>query len=157
MKKIILTLLIAFATSPICNSQQIIAGIGTPGYSGNGSTAIGAQLDRPRHLAFDNIGNLYFVEQGNHIVRKIDVNGIISTIAGNGTNGYSGDGGLAVTAQFNSPRGICIDSNGNIWFGTIMGAVRFNPKEDIFNSVKPLRRVDGTQVIGCSPHECHVY
>jgi sugar lactone lactonase YvrE len=117
MKKIILTLLIALATSTICNSQQIIAGIGTPGYSGNSSFAINAQLDKPRHLTFDNIGNLYFVEQGSHILRKIDLNGIISTVAGNGTLGYSGDGGLAVNAQLNSPRGICIDINGNIYIG----------------------------------------
>lgn len=117
MRKIILTLLITLVTSTICNSQQIVAGIGTQGYSGNGGYAINAELDRPRHLTFDNIGNLYFVEQGNHVLRKIDINGIISTIAGNGTSGYSGDGGLAVNAKLNSPRGICIDSNGNIYIG----------------------------------------
>lgn len=115
MKKIILTLLITLVKCTICYSQQIIAGIGTQGYSGNGSYAINAELDRPRHLTFDNIGNLYFVEQGNHILRKIDLNGMISTIAGNGTPGFTGDGGLAVNAQLNSPRGICIDSNGNIY------------------------------------------
>jgi len=117
MKKTILTLFIVFITVTICNSQSvvIVAGIGTQGYSGNGSLAINAQLNYPRHLAFDNIGNMYFVEQGNHVLRKIDVNGVITTIAGTGTLGYAGDGGIATLAQLNSPRGLCIDNSGNIY------------------------------------------
>jgi sugar lactone lactonase YvrE len=138
MKKIILTILITFITVNICNSQSpvIIAGTGTSGYSGNGGNAINAQLNYPRFLVFDNMGNLYFTEQNNHLVRKIDINGLISTIAGNGIAGYSGDGGFATSSQLNSPRGICIDINGNIYIGDYgNNAIRKITPNGIINTI----------------------
>jgi len=116
MKKIIITLLVYLATIAQCISQnpELIAGTGTSGYSGNGDLALNAELNSPRHLVFDNLGNLYFADQKNHVIRKIDNNGIITTIAGNGSSGYSGDGSQATSAQLDNPRGICLDINGHI-------------------------------------------
>ena len=103
MKKLILTLFIYIITITPSNSQSfdLIAGTGTSGYSGDGGDAINSELNRPRHLVFDAVGNLYFADQKNHVIRKIDVNGIISTIAGNGSLGYSGDNLQANSAQLN--------------------------------------------------------
>ncbi|WP_420872001.1 NHL repeat-containing protein [Cohnella rhizosphaerae] len=80
------------------------AGTGTSGYSGDGGPATSAKLSYSWHLAFDGIGNMYSVENGH--IRKIDaLSGIITTVAGNGSDGYSGDGGSAVSAQIYGPRG----------------------------------------------------
>jgi len=92
-----------------------IAGNGTEGYDGDGGPAIQAQLDYPSALAADDAGNLYIVDSGNNCVRKIDKNGIIFTVAGNGTEGFSGDNGLAVDGQLNYPEGIAVDAAGNLY------------------------------------------
>jgi len=100
------------------NTSGIIstfAGTGIAGYSGDGGTADMAQLGDPSGLAIDNIGNLYIGEATNQDVRKIDTMGIISTYAGNGIIGYSGDGGPAVFAQFHAPQGIDLDASGNLY------------------------------------------
>lgn len=91
-----------------------VAGIGGSGYSGDGSVAVDAQLNYPRHMVFDAAGNLIFADEKNNVIRKIDANGIISTIAGTGNAGYSGDGDLAALAELNNPRGVEIDAAGNI-------------------------------------------
>lgn len=88
----------------------------TAGYSGDGGQAIAAKLRYPIDIAIDNAGNLYITDWGNHCIRKVDANGIITTIAGTGTSGFSGDNGLAVSAQLNSPLGIDVDNAGNIYF-----------------------------------------
>ncbi len=73
-----------------------VAGTGTAGYSGDGGLATSAKLSGPTGLAFDSSNNLYIANKGNERIRKVNAStGIISTIAGNGTTGYSGDGGLA--------------------------------------------------------------
>jgi uncharacterized protein (TIGR03437 family) len=90
--------------------------IGNPMFSGDGGPAAQATLDTPTGLAFDRAGNLYIVDQGNNRVRKVDTAGIISTVAGsNGTGAYSGDGGIATSATLNNPRGVAVDSDGNIY------------------------------------------
>lgn len=91
------------------------AGSGLRGYSGDGGTAIAGRLSLkwPVGMAIDTIGNLYFCD--SVVVRKIDTSGIISTFAGNGSAGYSGDGGAATAAQLNLPTGICIDKFGNLY------------------------------------------
>ncbi len=98
------------------NAQVIttIAGTGAFAYSGDGGQATAACLNHPYDIAFDSKGNIYFSEQNNNVVRKIDHAGIISTVAGNGTSGYSGDGGPAVTAQLSFPLGIAIDRADNL-------------------------------------------
>jgi sugar lactone lactonase YvrE len=92
-----------------------IAGNGTPGYSGDGGLATNAQINRPVGLGFDAAGNLYIADGGNNRIRKVTQAGIISTLAGNGTPGFSGDGGLAVSAQLSLPGGLAFDAVGNLY------------------------------------------
>ena len=92
-----------------------VAGNGTSGYSGDGGPATEAQLAGGYTVAVDPSGNLYIGDGNNYRVRKVDTNGIITTIAGNGTQGYSGDGGPATEAQFASPYDVVLDSSGNLY------------------------------------------
>ena len=91
-----------------------IAGNGTLGYSGDGGPATHAQLHWPYGMALDAQGNLYIADNGNDVIRKVS-NGIISTIAGNGTQGYSGDNGPATAAQLNQLTGVAVDAAGNVY------------------------------------------
>jgi streptogramin lyase len=91
-----------------------VAGTGTSGYSGDNGPATGAKLSGPTRLAVDHDGNLFIADHGNHVIRKVDASGIISTVAGKGTAGYSGDGGLAVNAELSSPYGVALDKDGNL-------------------------------------------
>ncbi len=92
-----------------------IAGDGTPNYAGDGGPAVKAELNFPRAITMDAAGNLYIADTVNAVVRKISTNGIITTIAGTGTFGYSGDGGPASSAQLYSPYDVKIDAAGNIY------------------------------------------
>ena len=92
-----------------------IAGDGTAGYYGDGGPAHLAQLNEPSGITFDNGGNLYIADSKNHVIRKVDKHGIITTLAGNNTPGYSGDNGPASNAQFNLPVQITIDSQDNFY------------------------------------------
>ncbi len=100
-----------------------IAGNGTSGYSGDGGSATAASLNQPVAAAFDSSGNMYIADAYNNIIRKINSSGVISTFAGNGTAGYSGDGGLAVSAELNLPVGIAVDGFGNVYIADITNAV----------------------------------
>ena len=88
---------------------------GVTGFSGDNGPASAAAIDRPSGLELDAAGNLYFVDAGNHRVRRIATNGVITTVAGNGTLVHSGDGGLAVNAGFAAPSGLAIDGAGNLF------------------------------------------
>lgn len=92
-----------------------IAGTATPGYGGDGGAATSAQLSSPGYLCLDGSGNLYVSDRDNHRIRKITSSGTISTVAGSGTSGYSGDGGPATSAQLDFPAGIRIDASGNLY------------------------------------------
>jgi sugar lactone lactonase YvrE len=88
----------------------------TPGFSGDGAQALSAQLNLPTALAIDASGSLYLADTGNHRIRRIDAaTGLITTIAGTGTQGYSGDGAPALSAAIDSPTGIAIDAPGNLY------------------------------------------
>jgi streptogramin lyase len=87
-----------------------IAGTATAGYAGDGGPAISATLDVPRGVAIDTNGDIYITDSGNHVIRKIaHDNGIITTIAGSGVGGYSGDGGLATSARMVFPEQLALD------------------------------------------------
>jgi hypothetical protein len=92
-----------------------VAGNGIPGDSGDGGLATGAQLFFPFRVAVDGAGNLFIADDNNRIRRVDAATGIISTVAGNGTAGFSGDDGPATAAQLNSPRGIAVDAAGNLY------------------------------------------
>lgn len=92
-----------------------IAGNGLWGFSGDGGAATNAKLQYPQGLAIDPSGNLYIADSGNVRIRKVDANGIITTVAGNGIAGFEGDGGLAKNAQLYYPRGIALDSLGHLY------------------------------------------
>jgi len=85
------------------------------GFSGDGGPAINAQLGCG-NISLDGAGNIYFPDAFSNHIRKIDTNGIITTIGGNGKQGYSGDGGPAVDAEFFLPGGLSADSAGNVYF-----------------------------------------
>ncbi len=96
-------------------SYRTIAGTGKAGYSGDGGPATAAQLNRPIGIAFDRDGNLYIADSLNNRVRKVDPNGIISTVAGTGHPGHSGDGWRADTVDIWSPVDVAIDARGNLY------------------------------------------
>jgi sugar lactone lactonase YvrE len=101
------------------NSLGIIstfAGNGTFGSSGDGGSAIAAELYNPTGVAADLLGNVYIADCSNCRIRRVSPSGIISTIAGNGTKGFSGDSGAATAAEMNDPFGIAVDISGNIYF-----------------------------------------
>jgi sugar lactone lactonase YvrE len=88
----------------------------TSGFSGDGASALSAQLSLPTALALDSSGNLYIADTGNHRIRKLNLTtSIITTIAGNGTQGYSGDLGPATSAAIDSPTGIALDASSNLY------------------------------------------
>ncbi|MGZ3865132.1 MAG: NHL domain-containing protein [Bacteroidia bacterium] len=109
---------ITFIIFFICSEAQIImtiAGNGVAGYSGNGGSSTSAQLNWPLGIATDMAGNLYIADSENHVIRKVDNSGIITTVAGTGIKGYSGDGSAATLAQLYFPAGVTVDAIGNIY------------------------------------------
>jgi uncharacterized protein (TIGR03437 family) len=92
-------------------------GIGSAGFSGDGSAANKAKLNRPFGVAVDAAGNVYFADSANHRVRKIGTDGIISTVAGNGIPAFSGDGGAPTQASLNTPTSVAVDSIGRLFIG----------------------------------------
>jgi sugar lactone lactonase YvrE len=93
-----------------------IAGDSTGGYSGDGGPATKAQISYPAGITVDKKGNVYFSDFGNAVIRKINaVTGIITTVAGNGLSGFTGDGGPATSAKLLEPSGIAVDAAGNLY------------------------------------------
>jgi sugar lactone lactonase YvrE len=123
MKKIIT--LLAFVLCFNIQAQIIttVAGNGTAAYSGDGGQATNASLNVAWVVSFDAQGNMFIADNENNCVRKVNTNGIISTFAGNGTAGSTGDGGQATAAELNVPEGIAFDAIGNVYINESMGNV----------------------------------
>ena len=93
-----------------------IAGNGMDGYSGDNGPATDAELNHPAGLALDGSGDLFIADAGNNVIRELNLKtGIITTVAGNGTDGSIGDNGPATAAELNNPTGVAVDSSGNIF------------------------------------------
>ena len=91
-----------------------VAGDGTRGYGGDGGAAVAASLNWPSGVAVDGAGNLYIADEHNNRIRMVDA-GVMTTVAGTGPRGYSGDGGPAVAAHLNRPSGVALDAAGNLY------------------------------------------
>ena len=96
-----------------------VAGNGTQAFSGDGGPAINAQLNGPTGVAVDRAGNLFIADNSNFRIREVSPNGTITTVAGNGTQGFSGDGGLATKAQLYGPFGVALDDADELFFSDV--------------------------------------
>ncbi len=125
MKKLLILLLLllfpfTFSLFTV-HAQTISTAVGNhslgPGYSGDGGPATAAQLDDPYGVACDASGNLYIADIVNNVIRKVNISGTITTVAGNHAYGagFSGDGGIAIAAELNSPNGVALDVSGNLY------------------------------------------
>jgi sugar lactone lactonase YvrE len=99
-----------------------VAGTGQEGYGGDGGPATTARLNRPRFLVIAPDGSLIIADTANYRVRRVDPAGVITTIAGNGERGYSGDGGPATAARLDDPRGLALDDAGNLYVSNAEGS-----------------------------------
>lgn len=101
------------------NAITVVAGNGTAGKSGDNGLATNAQFNQPEFVTFDKGGNMLIADASNHRIRKVDLHGIVTTIAGGDTAGYSGDGGPATKALLNGPQGLAFDAAGNLYFSEL--------------------------------------
>ncbi|HUE00088.1 MAG TPA: IPT/TIG domain-containing protein [Bryobacteraceae bacterium] len=110
-------ILLPLLAATIACGQTIntFAGNGTAGYSGDGGPATQAEINRVVGLATDAAGNIYLADQNNNRVRRVDTKGVITTFAGTGAAGYSGDGGPAAQAELSGPLGVCVAPSGAIY------------------------------------------
>ena len=92
-----------------------VAGSGTAGYTGDGGAATSARLSQPTDVVVGPNGWLYIADSANHVVRAVRTNGTITTVAGTGTTGHTGDGGLGTSARLATPVGLDVDPSGNVW------------------------------------------
>lgn len=115
-KRLLILLLLAL---PLFGQAQVIttfAGGGTPGILGDGAAATAGSLLDPNGVCADRHGNIIIADMANNRLRRVDVSGIITTVAGTGVNGHSGDGGPATNAKIGMPESVCTDTLGNIYF-----------------------------------------
>jgi trimeric autotransporter adhesin len=124
-------------TSGIINT---LAGNGNAAFSGDGGPATAAELNWPDHLFIDKNQNLYFGDWSNDRVREINTSGIISTVAGNGASGFTGDGGPATAAELRGPSGVVVSLAGNVYIDDISNSrvreIIFHNSEGI-NTITP--------------------
>lgn len=119
-----LALLAMAAEGQVASVLRSAVGTGVAGFSGDGGPAAAAQLDQPFHCSKDRQGNLYVADTNSHRIRKVDAkSGSISTVAGNGQKGYTGDGGPATQAALNEPYGVLPDREGNLLIVDRLNAV----------------------------------
>jgi DNA-binding beta-propeller fold protein YncE len=114
----------------------VVAGTGTAGFSGDGGPASAAQLNGPWGLAIDPDGNVFIADAASHRVRQVTREGIISTLAGTGTPGFSGDGGPAALAALNHPLDLTVDSQGSLFLvDSLNGCVRKVGRDGVITTV----------------------
>jgi len=125
----------------VCHAQTItrVAGGGDSNVLGDGGLATNGSLAEPTSVAFDAAGNLYIADYMNNRIRKVDTNGVITTVAGNGTPDSTGDGGLATKAAIHLPWGVAVDGAGNIYFSE-----RINSRVRRVNPLGIINTIAGT-------------
>jgi len=111
-----------------------VAGNGTCCFSGDNGPANGAQVYFPEGVAVDSAGDLYIADNVNNRIRKVS-NGVISTVAGTGTEGFSGDNGPATSAQLNHPAGVAVDSAGNLYIADTSNNLIRKVSEGVISTV----------------------
>src|SRR3989304_775758 len=112
---VVVTVVLGGTALAAAGDISTIAGTGTAGFSGDGLAAVGAQLSYPLGVAVDGVGNVFIADTSNHRVRRVDAGtGLISTIAGTGVGGFSGDGAAATSAQLYYPYGGGGGGDGNV-------------------------------------------
>lgn len=123
-----------------------VAGNGILSYSGDGGPATAAQLNSPSAVAVDGSGNYYILDPGNSRVRQVSTAGTITTVAGNGTSGSSGDGGAATSAQLYFPHGVAVDGAGILYIAD-WGAVRKVSPNGIITTIAGLTNGSGGGIV----------
>ena len=105
----------AWKMNPTTGVITVVAGNGTHGYTGDGGPATSAQLNNPQGIVVNSQGDLFIADENNQVVRKVTAaTGVITTIVGDGTQNYSGDGGPAISAELDNPNGLVLDAGGNL-------------------------------------------
>jgi trimeric autotransporter adhesin len=122
-----------------------VAGTCQAGFSGDGGSALLAQLNNPQGLAVDTLGNLYISDMGNQRIRKVTPAGIVSTVAGTGVAGYSADNVPATNSQLNNPQGVAVDAAGNLY---IADSLNFRVRQVVPNGT--ISTIAGTATPGNS-------
>ncbi len=133
-----------FKVTP-AGTLSTFAGTGTPGSGGDGGPAILAQLSEPRSVVVDGSGNIYIADLANYRVRKVSLDGTITTFAGTGTSGFSGDGGPATQAKLGFPDGLGIDAAGNLYIND-----EFNYRIRLVTTAGQISTVAGNGTAGFS-------
>jgi len=129
-----------------------VAGTGAPGYAGDNGPATHALLNGPFGLALDTVGNLYIADVYNYRVRKVSLDGTITTVAGTGTPGFSGDGGQASAAQVKPLGSVAVDGAGNLFIADFYNhRVRKVTSDGIISTVAGSGPVDAVTAIGDAP------
>ena len=134
---------LGFFTSSQAQIITLFAGNGTAGYSGDGSAAVAAAFNRPEGIAVDDSGNVYIADAGNNRVRKVNTSGVVTTIAGTGIAGFSGDSGPALNAQLNNPTGVAVDRAMNIYIADYN-----NARVRVINTSGSITTVAGNGTVG---------
>jgi len=156
----VLGLLLLLASSP-AGEVKTLAGTGVKGFAGDGGPATAAQLNNPFGVARGPDGALYICDTDNQRLRKVTRDGIITTVAGNGTRGYSGDGGPAVAAAMNEPYEVRFDASGNIFVVERLNHLvrRIDAKSGVISTVVGIGKAgfsgDGGPATAAQLHEPH--
>jgi uncharacterized protein (TIGR03437 family) len=137
--------LLAGSGNTAAQTITTIAGTGVLGYGGDGGLATAATVNNPRGLAVDAAGNIYIADVNNAVIREINTSGVITTVAGTGVAGYSGDGGAAVSAQLNGPQAVAVTASGNLIIADTQ-----NRRIRMVNSFGTITTIAGTGVEGYS-------